>query len=234
MRIFGRRLRHWKGVVTVLVAVLMGTSMTALASHQFTDVPTSAIYHEAVDWLVNRAITLGCATGLFCPETFVTRAQMALFMQRLGGTLTPRILSTVDFGGILDLDSSPASIRCQTDYSPTMPQTALLHGRVEGLGTATGTFIALPMVSTDGGTTWIYTPPGPTLEIRRAQIDTALRGLNIVLGWQDLTQGVAYKFGLALSRYSGTGDLTDWSCWLTIQVVNRNPSMSSSGTLRPR
>ena len=57
---------------------------SARAGHQFQDVPDSAPYHDAVDFLVAAGITVGCSTSppLYCPSSNVTRAQMALFIAR--------------------------------------------------------------------------------------------------------------------------------------------------------
>lgn len=50
----------------------------------FTDVPRSAFFAEAVDWLAHWGITTGRAgTNRFDPQGLVTRAQMALFLWRL-------------------------------------------------------------------------------------------------------------------------------------------------------
>ncbi|MEO8976037.1 MAG: hypothetical protein ABI552_09815, partial [Casimicrobiaceae bacterium] len=51
----------------------------------FTDVPDVASFCTNTQWLKNRAVTLGCGTGsTYCPDETLTRAQMALFMNRLG------------------------------------------------------------------------------------------------------------------------------------------------------
>ena len=59
----------------------------------FTDVFITDSFCPAVQWLRNRNITLGCTATAYCPGNSVTRAQMALFMNRLGIALTPRIVS---------------------------------------------------------------------------------------------------------------------------------------------
>ena len=49
----------------------------------FTDVKTT---HWAAPWIEQLAaegITKGCGKGLYCPESSVTRAQMAVFLERL-------------------------------------------------------------------------------------------------------------------------------------------------------
>lgn len=60
----------------------------------FADVQPGDVFCNATEWLANRGVTLGCAGGQYCPAAGVSRAQMALFMQRLGSVLAPAFLST--------------------------------------------------------------------------------------------------------------------------------------------
>ena len=57
------------------------------------DVPSGASYCPSVQFLKNRAITLGCTATTYCPNDAVTRAQMALFMNRLATSLEPVFVS---------------------------------------------------------------------------------------------------------------------------------------------
>jgi hypothetical protein len=83
-------------VLVVVVFVIgflearFGTPM-AQASHNFADVPDSAFFHDQVDFLVDSQVTTGCqlAPPLFCPDVPVTRAQMALFLERFAGFVLP-------------------------------------------------------------------------------------------------------------------------------------------------
>src|SRR3990172_10282110 len=80
----------------VAVGILILTSVAVRASHLFSDVPDSpASTHDSVSWMFTRAITTGCAPGLYCPTANVTRAQMALFMNRLGAALPPTLFNIV-------------------------------------------------------------------------------------------------------------------------------------------
>ena len=54
------------------------------------------IFCEEAHWLRNALVTLGCGGDNFCPGQAVTRAQMALFMNRLATTLTPDVLVRID------------------------------------------------------------------------------------------------------------------------------------------
>jgi len=46
----------------------------------FTDVPTSHQFYRFVENIFHNGITGGCGTGIYCPESSVTRAQMAVFL----------------------------------------------------------------------------------------------------------------------------------------------------------
>ena len=68
---------------------LWTTAAHALPCAGFTDVEDTSPFCGNVTWLKNRGVTLGCAPGLYCPADFVSRLQMAAFMNRLGDSLFP-------------------------------------------------------------------------------------------------------------------------------------------------
>ena len=69
----------------VLIGLVLAIPAVVLASHRFTDVPTSSSFHDDISWLADAGVTLGCdASGTaFCPTDAVSRQQMAAFMRRL-------------------------------------------------------------------------------------------------------------------------------------------------------
>ncbi len=67
-----------------LIALGAAGPLAVLASHQFTDVPTSSTFHADIDAIRDAGVTTGCAVGKYCPKDFVTREQMAAFLNRLG------------------------------------------------------------------------------------------------------------------------------------------------------
>jgi hypothetical protein len=75
-------------LLVLLSAALLGAAVAfplgVIASHQFTDVPTSNSFHADIDALADAGVTSGCAAGKYCPKDFVTREQMAAFLNRLG------------------------------------------------------------------------------------------------------------------------------------------------------
>lgn len=74
-------------------ALLAGAVLAALAApaawatHTFGDVPTASPHHTDVTNVADAGITSGCAPGLYCPDQFVRRDQMASFLGRGLGRL---------------------------------------------------------------------------------------------------------------------------------------------------
>ena len=76
--------RHVTVTIVSLVIAVTAFPIGVLASHQFSDVLDSNPYHADIDALVDAGVTTGCGGGKYCPSAFVTREQMAAFMNRLG------------------------------------------------------------------------------------------------------------------------------------------------------
>ncbi len=72
------------GIVLAIGLVASAIPAIVLASHRFTDVPTTNTFHADIDAIADVGVTVGCAVGKYCPGEFVTREQMAAFMNRLG------------------------------------------------------------------------------------------------------------------------------------------------------
>ena len=78
----------------------------------FTDVAANDPFCANVQWMYNRAITLGCTPTAYCPAQFVRRDQMAAFMNRLGNVTFQQGGNA--FGGTAVLgttDANPVEIR---------------------------------------------------------------------------------------------------------------------------
>ncbi len=198
--------------IVLLSGTVVGAAIgTALASHNFSDVPTSAIYHGAVEWLVNRAITLGCTAGLYCPDDVVTRASMALFMNRLGRALSSTVLTA--------------------DYTPTSPQAAIVDGQVSVRAPAAGGLIyrLRLLYSTDGGSIWnIILSPLDTFT-RHSVSANEWASVSRPVFMSALTPTTTYHFGAGVYRDSddaGSNNPVGFTCDVRAQVVNRNPSTS--------
>ncbi|MGA7098158.1 MAG: S-layer homology domain-containing protein [Acidimicrobiia bacterium] len=73
-------------LVTAILAFTFVFPAAVWASHQFTDVPDSNVFHNSIGWMKDNGITVGCnppANTKYCPNDPVTRGQMAAFMKRL-------------------------------------------------------------------------------------------------------------------------------------------------------
>lgn len=92
-----------KSIVLVLLIGVMSVATVAYASHAFVDVPEDHTFHNAIAWMKESGITVGCnppANTEYCPEDFVTRGQMAAFFARAANS------RTFDAGTLDGLDSS--------------------------------------------------------------------------------------------------------------------------------
>lgn len=118
----------------------------AIASHQFADVPNSNQFHNDIDAIADAGVTFGCGGGNYCPTDFVTREQMAAFMNRLGsldGSSAPSVnadqVDGIDASGFVQGTGDAFIQRGSADLSgvvdPSENRTTL--GSIAGLGSFT-------------------------------------------------------------------------------------------------
>ncbi len=88
-----------------LTLALVGVPLGVLASHDFADVPNTNPFHADIGALAASGVTTGCGGGNYCPSAFVTREQMAAFMNRLGA-LAPGKVPVVNADRLDGLDST--------------------------------------------------------------------------------------------------------------------------------
>lgn len=153
----------WGIGAALLLAVGEAMALACPGPSEFGDVAQADVFCTDASWLANRGVTLGCGGGNFCPAQNVTRGQMALFMQRLGTTLSPVSVSSSGFSqalATLPTASSPASVaevicRTGTIAAASYPRLVVLSGwasfQVNG---GSSLMRVYPAVSTDGETGW--------------------------------------------------------------------------------
>jgi hypothetical protein len=174
-----------------------------------------------VQWIRNRAITLGCtSTSVFCPTDFVTRLQMAAFMNRLGIALTPQQL--VAEGALaapqLDLDTAPVACSTTPQFAVAgYPRRALVDLSLSAQAATSLDVTAVPVASYSNGP-WI---PLATLS-GRGSVTAGQWGHVSGVAVRDLNVGESVRFGMQLSRAAGSGDLTGGACQLRVQIVSRD------------
>jgi hypothetical protein len=69
----------------------------------FSDLDPSHPYYTYINRIAELGITLGCGQGTYCPEGFVTREQLAVFIERALGVFSPPVPSSQRF---LDVEPS--------------------------------------------------------------------------------------------------------------------------------
>lgn len=79
--------RRLQTLVGLVLAGGLLVPAAAIAGHRFNDVPDTNIFHDDITAIADAGVTLGCnppANDEFCPGDYVTREQMAAFLNRLG------------------------------------------------------------------------------------------------------------------------------------------------------
>ncbi len=71
------------GLAIALIGLLAMAPALALAA-TFSDVSPSNTFYNDVEAIAAAGVTTGCGGGKYCPDDYVTRGQMAAFMNRLG------------------------------------------------------------------------------------------------------------------------------------------------------
>ena len=213
----------------VLFPTVASADMCAGAS-PFDDVAPGAIYCTNAEWLANRNITLGCGGANFCPDPPVTRAAMALFMNRLGAALTPELFAQMDqVTGAVDLDlPSPGAILCETaDYTVAgYPRRVHIVGTFAGLADNPLDYGHEIYQSSNGGATWTFT----NFNINRSGTSSARWVSSTTQFVMNLDVGSTRRWAVRIARTTGsvasTADFANSRCFLTVTVFNRNGAAS--------
>jgi hypothetical protein len=78
------------------------------AYHTFLDVPYASTFWKYIEAIEDAGVTAGCQIGSYCPASFVTRAQMALFLVRAlhGSSFVPPPASGTVYADVPASDST--------------------------------------------------------------------------------------------------------------------------------
>ena len=128
--------RKWALILTVFAAVVIAVPTAVWASHRFTDVPDSNTFHNAIDWMAENGITVGCNppdNDEYCPSENVTRGQMAAFMKRLAES---QVVEAKSGGTAFEAVNDAEVI-----LTGTTPGTANSIATLDGL--AAGSYVAM-------------------------------------------------------------------------------------------
>jgi hypothetical protein len=129
----------------VVLGVFLAIPAGSWASHRFTDVPDSNIFHDDIGWLADAGVTRGCnppANDEFCPDDAVTRAQMAAFMRRLaeGRVVDAATVQGLDPGALEGSQGPEGPAGPQGPAGPSGPRGFSAWDTIPSGVTVTGNF----------------------------------------------------------------------------------------------
>ena len=202
-----------------VLAVAPGTAIAAPCAG-FADVQDTDFFCTAVQWIRNRNVTFGCNATDYCPNSAVTRASMALFLNRLGTTLTPRLEFVEASLGVVDPDTTPSLCPTVEIASVGYPRQALVSVAFGGQSAGDLGYAARPMVSTNNGATWTSVT-APANDIRESVVGAAWTN-TATSGIYAIPAAQAVRFAVSVARHSGMADFTQGRCQVTASVMNAN------------
>jgi hypothetical protein len=217
------------GLVGIALATI-GLPVGAEPCAGFADVDSTSTFCPNVEWLKNRAITLGCDAGLYCPSEPVSRLAMAAFMNRLGTALTPAELhKSVVYNQLIDLDQpgtggTTGPIVCLSDPyaipATGFPRYASVDGTIAARFNASAESCVNLYYSSNAGTSW--NPINDCNMVIGAPAANLGASATTIGQRVELEPGLTYRFALALERNEGSGDPILSVCSLRVTIYNRN------------
>ena len=196
----------------------------------FGDVRQSAIFCKEALWLRNALVTLGCGDGSnYCPGESVSRAQMALFMNRLAVAMTVDTLVAHDQTGFQgDLDTGGVTTCVAGPYTiPSNQNGRYLSNLIASVALRTNGAADLSLLaemnSNGGAFTPVFgQPQNVHVEANQWTNVTLLAGSGVIgaLG-QALAPGANYQWRARITRLSGTvtsGDIVDARCQVKVEL----------------
>ena len=188
----------------------------------FTDVTTGDSFCNASEWLKNRGITLGCTATQYCPTQNVTRAQMALFMQRLGDAIAPHAYAdnVLPFG-FLAIDQRPSFCTTAAFPAANFPRVAQITWSFVGFANSPLAARVWTQTSFDNGGT--YTSNESTLQ-RVSALGNGYVGTSATVRI-GVPAGASPQFRFRTDRVAGnlgSGNFTTGSCNFGILFLSVN------------
>ncbi|MEO6929580.1 MAG: hypothetical protein ABI190_10490 [Casimicrobiaceae bacterium] len=148
------QLRRLLYAALLIAAALCATRADAAitCSSPFVDVLDAASYCDAAVWLKDRSITLGCTdTTHYCPNDVVTRASMALFLNRLAVALAPDFLHQAQ----QFTTGTVASVYCQTRPYVVASYNRVATGDASAYYLYGGSLVFTGLVYSVNGGAWV-------------------------------------------------------------------------------
>jgi hypothetical protein len=232
---FTRRVEMRRTLVALSVAGLAGlgssgTHALPCSVGPFSDVTAGNSSCSSVEWLKNRQVTLGCGGALYCPDAFVTRIQMALFMQRLADAVAqqpvgggpPAASRVAGPLSLATLDITPDNVPCTTFVAIAgYPRTAIVSAQASlQMGAGGAGDVGLQIVhTTDGNTDNYQSLPGHVNQVTTvSQAAWSHISDSMIL---PIPAGQATKIGTAFFSFAGNTEVASVRCNVVVEVQSR-------------
>ncbi len=138
-------------VVVVTAAVV--APIAVVAGDRFGDVANTNIFHDDINAIADAGVTLGCnppANDNYCPDSFVTRSQMAAFMNRLGA-LGPGKTPVVNADKLDGFDSTDLQTAAFSTFNDGPVTTSGSDREVIRLDLSAGSYVIVATAWLDHG-----------------------------------------------------------------------------------
>ena len=204
----------------VIIQACVGLSLAGTAMAQtcggFSDVFPADSFCNSVEWLKNRAITLGCGGTMYCPDQVVLRSSMSLYLERLGTALAPVTLHQENNFGA----GGNNFLACQsTPYLVSgYPRSATVVGSLSLSVHPAATWSALIEYSTDDFAT---ATPLSSFYITADMVDRQQTTFSVNTDALPLNVGTTYTFAVVAYSPTVTSLSVAGNCEITARVDNR-------------
>jgi len=201
----------------------------APGANPFADIPDGIFFCTNTLWLRNANVTLGCSSGgglNFCPDEFVPRSQMALFMNRLARALTPEVF--VDVGGPptgdLDTDVHTCASGVYTVTSPNLQHFGTILANLSIL-TDGDADIGVELAMRKGGNFFPISSPTMNVHVPANKWTmVSIIGTNRIqdgAGTLSILPGETFGFRVTLRRVGSatTGEVVNTRCQIKADML---------------
>ncbi len=201
----GTLMRFLKGALLCLtLCPALAFAGTCSGPSPFTDVLTTDSFCSNAEWLKNRGVTLGCTATTYCPSQSVTRAQMALFMNRLADAILPAPTMIEDMTTAMSLTAlATDSLQCVSPSpiaAASYPRNFTMSTHLSLITTAGAATIAVqPLYSDDSGATWKF----PNTLAERVGFDNLYTGHVTSEATFTVAAGKTVMVAQGVASYSG-------------------------------
>jgi hypothetical protein len=208
-----------KGLVIQACLGLSFVTGTAVAQTcgGFSDVFPTDSFCNSVEWLKNRAITLGCGGGKYCPGDVVLRSSMSLYLERIGTALAPVTLHhEANFGA-----GGNNFLACTTiPYLVSgFPRSATVVGSLSLSVHPAAQWSALIEYSTDNFAT--AGTPLNAFYITNDMLDSLQSSFSVNTDALPLDVGTTYTFAVVTFSPTATSKSVVGNCEITARIDNR-------------